>query len=374
MRVLVLVPTAGSLIRISTLKARPDLPASVVVAAPSYIPMPITREYDVLTSEAGPLAAVGAPVKPGRYWLRLSGEVNSGESWEIPVILAHLVFALGVELVEQPSEADVVLWSTGEVDAKLNIVDRNYRVPPKVARSRTGLHEAAAAGAQIIGILPAGEDDSPLRSLLADVGVQDACVEHVASVAAARKIVEQALGRHRPGHRSTVLAQHAAMDLSEAEFISALEGLRADMREFAAVLSGEANIDERFQPYISHLADGIVSYDLNRLRVVEGVFVEFSEIVEREWPGFLAAYYRALKRQIQHIITLSGGQTVPAVPPTALSGEHIAAAAPLTNALREAMAQDFVDERVPAALEELAQTLRQVSARAEASFADKETR
>jgi hypothetical protein len=325
-RVLVPVPTTGGLYRILSIEKRPGLAHSAVHAQGVFQPlMPMTDDYRFLTSPEGPLGALGPPVEPGRYLLRLSSEIESGHSWHLPILLAHLALALGCELVQEPSRAELVVWATGEVDVRLSIIDRNfYRLREKIACSQATLQEAVAAGAQITGILPAGEDVSPLCSLLQAVGVPTDPVYSVVSVIAARRIFESALGIPEapdiseqsaaavetvwPSHQMTLQAYRVAVPAGPGEtgFGAMLAGLRDDLREFAAVL-GEASIDERFLRYIGRLVDSILRYDLHRLRVVEGVFVEYAETVEREWPGFVAAHYRALKRQIQHIILLSGG-------------------------------------------------------------------
>jgi len=195
MRVLVLVPTTGALNRVLRIVARPDLPASQVIIR--YKPLAISGDYNALTAKAGPLAALGPPVMPGPHQLWLAGEIESGNSWELPVLLAHLVVALGAELAEDPAKADIVLWSTGEVDLDLRIADNDYKLAAKVAYSRTALREAVAAGAEVLGILPASEDASPLRDLLTEVGAPGARVDLVNNVGAARVILEQALGRTR---------------------------------------------------------------------------------------------------------------------------------------------------------------------------------
>jgi hypothetical protein len=197
MRVLVLVPTTGKLNRVLRIDPYPDLVHSFVVRQGDVERLQITRKYADLTSQGGPLAALGAPVTPGLYRLLLAGPIDAGDSWQLPVLLAHLAVALGEKLAEEPAEGDVVLWSTGAVDVDLNIVDHDYRLPAKVACSRAVLQEAVAAGAQIVAILPAcARDDAPrLHDMLAEIGAQHARLEIVDSVVTARGIVEQALGR-----------------------------------------------------------------------------------------------------------------------------------------------------------------------------------
>jgi hypothetical protein len=200
MRVLVLVPTTGKLNRVLRIDPYPDLVHSFVVRQGDVERLPITRKYADLTSQGGPLAALGSPVKPGLYRLLLAGPIDAGDSWQLPVLLAHLAVALGEKLAEEPAKGDIVLWSTGAVDVDLNIVDHDYMLPAKVACSRTMLQEAAAAGAQIVAILPARarEDASRLHDMLTEIGAQHARVEIVDSVVTARRILEQALGRTRP--------------------------------------------------------------------------------------------------------------------------------------------------------------------------------
>jgi hypothetical protein len=203
MRVLVLLPTTGALNRVLRVAARPGLRASLVVMQGDYRPLAITKDYDLLTSEAGPLAALAPLAKPGPHEMRVAGPVDSGKSWELPVLLAHLVVALGAELAEEPAQADIVLWSTGAVDLDLRILDHDYKLPAKADHSKTELKEAVAAGAQIIAILPACEDASPLRDLLTEIGAGHARVDAVDNVAAARTVLEEALRHTVPAAPAT---------------------------------------------------------------------------------------------------------------------------------------------------------------------------
>ncbi len=193
MRVLVLLPTTGALNRVLRIEARDDLPASSVYAQHDFRPLAITSDYDALTSKAGPLAALAPLVKAGAHRLLLGGPIEAGKSWELPVLLAHLAVALGAELVAEPAEADIVLWSTGAVDLDLHIVAHDYKLRAKAGKSQAALKQAAASGARIIALVPACEDASPLRDLLAEAGAQHGRVETIDGVGAARVILEQAL-------------------------------------------------------------------------------------------------------------------------------------------------------------------------------------
>jgi tetratricopeptide (TPR) repeat protein len=199
MRVLVLVPTTGSLNRVLRIEAYPGLAHSFAVAQGDFQPLRITRKYADLTREGGPLAALARPVQPGTYRLWLAEAIDDGDSWVLPVLLAHLVVAFGDQLVDEPDDADIVLWSTGAVNLDSQIIDTDYKLNDKVKHSRTGLAAAATAGVRIIAILPACADAVPactmLREMLQDIGARDARVEIANSALAARRTLEQALGR-----------------------------------------------------------------------------------------------------------------------------------------------------------------------------------
>jgi hypothetical protein len=193
-RVLVLVPTTGSVNRVERIEARPDLKVSQLLHR--YWPQAISGYYAALTER--PLAVLGAPAAPGVYLLWLAHEIESGNSWELPVLLAHLAVASGHELVDDPAEADIVLWATGEIDSHLRLRVGDYRLAAKVAFSEGELQQAAVAGARIIAIVPASEDAALLRGVLAASGTQDFRVESVVSVFDARGVLEQELGCPQP--------------------------------------------------------------------------------------------------------------------------------------------------------------------------------
>jgi hypothetical protein len=194
MRVLALLPTTGVLNRIQSIDARAELAASLVFEQSSNRQQDISRAYHDLTAKGGPLDRLGPPLTSGFYWMVLDCAVESGRSWELPALLAHLAVAHGHKLVKDPAHADIVAWATGAVAHNLDIVKQDYKLEAKAAYSRDDLQRAVAAGAKIVVMVPASEDDAPLRKLLADIGARDAVVEKVDSVTAARAILERALG------------------------------------------------------------------------------------------------------------------------------------------------------------------------------------
>lgn len=102
------------------------------------------------------------------------------------MLVAHLAVAFGAELAAGPSAADLVVWSTGVVDLDLRVVDHDYRLAAKARHGAAAFTEAAAGGAAIVALVPACEDPSPLREMLAEAGIA-ARVETVDGVGRARR-------------------------------------------------------------------------------------------------------------------------------------------------------------------------------------------
>jgi hypothetical protein len=232
MRVAVIQPTTGSWNRVSRIMRRDLVTSVVTLFRNTKFLQPVTNDYHCLVSGVLPLLA--PLVQPGPYWLEISGsKIDYGESWHVPVLLGHVVHALGAELVEDLREADLVLWSTGAVDAVLDVVDHDYQLDKKVGNIRTdqnavqraawaqdevkALREAAEAGVQIICFLPARTDATPLRNLLEGIGAKDARVEHLKNVKAAVPVLEATVLRSVPAVPSTNPPLLPSRDLESEE-------------------------------------------------------------------------------------------------------------------------------------------------------------
>jgi hypothetical protein len=202
MRVLVILPTTGALNQIVRLTGRPGLKASFVVMRGDYRPLAVSKDYDALTDEAGPLAKLAPLVASGPYEMRVSGNFDSGKSWELPVVIAHMVVALGAELVDDPAEAELILWSTGAVDLDLGIVPQNYSLPAKLALSKSTFQAGVTAGARIQVFLPPDSDPAPFQTMLAEISAARASVDVVDHVFDARDWLRTELGRPAPKRRS----------------------------------------------------------------------------------------------------------------------------------------------------------------------------
>src|SRR5262249_44922110 len=126
LRMLFAIPTTRRPVFITSLKARPSLPASFVVAEGDFRTLSIARDYDRLVGPSGPIGMRLPERERVSYEIRLSEPFESGRSWEVPVCLAHLLVSAGHTLVTRVEDADVIVWSTGAVDLDLTIVKQNY--------------------------------------------------------------------------------------------------------------------------------------------------------------------------------------------------------------------------------------------------------
>jgi hypothetical protein len=149
---MIVIPTTRRPVVIVSLKPRPNLPASFVVAEGDFRALPITPDYDWLIGPSGPVGRRVPDVARSSQELKLSESFESGRSWEVPVSLAHLLVASGRRLTGRAEDADLLLWSTGAVDVDLNIADQNYFLEEKLRRSLDLF--AAAKGKTIIAFIP----------------------------------------------------------------------------------------------------------------------------------------------------------------------------------------------------------------------------
>ncbi|MEL6748543.1 MAG: hypothetical protein AAFO79_12150, partial [Pseudomonadota bacterium] len=198
-KIAVIAPTTGGLVQINGLKLRPRLQHSYVTMAGDFRPLGISADYHRLV--AGPMAAEGllAEVADGGrhvYELSLSGDIDSGRSWELPTLVAHLAHADG-RLVPvameglEPAEVTLI-WATGMVDPDLAPQTGDYAIATKTALSGAplGSHRAAGGDVEVIvsSALPVG-DLQHLRAWCADNGFQLTTVDDLADLQAALGVV-----------------------------------------------------------------------------------------------------------------------------------------------------------------------------------------
>ena len=148
-RIRVYIATTEGPVAVQKITAEdPDVP-SVACRDGTTEVLAISRDYTRFVDRGTGLVA--ALTGHGAYRLDLDRPVDGGRSWQLPVLLAHLLEAEG-RLAGPDDPADLVLLATGEVD-------RNQRVRPV---GRIG-EKLAAAEDLIAGH---GENGPPLAVLL----------------------------------------------------------------------------------------------------------------------------------------------------------------------------------------------------------------
>ncbi len=130
-RTIVVAPTTGGTVWIERVRARPRLQASYAALKGDFRPLALSPDYHNFVS--GPLAAHG--IASGAHELLISEDIDSGRSWEIPVLIAHLLESSGRlhdtgTTTEDPSIPDII-WATGSVDPELQPQGADYSVTRK---------------------------------------------------------------------------------------------------------------------------------------------------------------------------------------------------------------------------------------------------
>jgi len=169
----VVIPTTGGPVHIDGLKKRRELPFSMMTLTDDYSALDVSQTYVNFVERV----LVEAISDRGPYHMSLSGPIESGRSWELPVALAHLLYDVG--RLSQKKDAGVeakslepargLIWATGTVDANLTPLDGEYWISEKLNRSAELFEAAKARGQTIIIALPKGAAKSSAdRAALTD--------------------------------------------------------------------------------------------------------------------------------------------------------------------------------------------------------------
>lgn len=150
-RVCVLVPTTGGTAVVCGLERKPRLPRCKVTRVGDFRAFPIEQDYHRLVEGAD--AALGD--MGGSWHLTLSDRVETGRSWELPVLTAHRALAHGAVLTGEMAEADVVLFATGAVDGALDPSGEARFVGEKLDHAAP-LLAGARADARVLLVLGTG--------------------------------------------------------------------------------------------------------------------------------------------------------------------------------------------------------------------------
>ncbi|WAP69003.1 hypothetical protein [Jiella pelagia] len=116
--------------------------------------------------------------------LSLSDALDCGRSWELPVLIAHLIEAACQAEEDQPT----LVWATGMVDADLNPQTAEYHVLLKLELSRPLFCEAEANGHKAVMVVPPPqhpEERRQIEAFAAEFGADLTLASSLADVLAA---------------------------------------------------------------------------------------------------------------------------------------------------------------------------------------------
>lgn len=128
--------------------------------------LPISSDYARFVNRG--TGIVAAETGHDAYRLDLDARVHGGLSWQLPVLLAHLLAADG-RLADPDDVGATAVVATGVVDR-----DRCVRpvegIPEKMAGARERIAELVAEGARVVVIVPQAEDADGADPALAEFG------------------------------------------------------------------------------------------------------------------------------------------------------------------------------------------------------------
>ncbi|MEL7543806.1 MAG: hypothetical protein AAGJ70_08520 [Pseudomonadota bacterium] len=143
-----MAPTTGGMVWVERVRARPRLQASYAALKGDFRPLALSGDYHNFVS--GLLAAHG--IADGAHELQLSADIDSGRSWEIPVLIAHLLARDDDATGNRPD----IIWATGSVDPELNPQAEDFSVSRKLDLAEDGFASWAEDEKSVLLLAPAG--------------------------------------------------------------------------------------------------------------------------------------------------------------------------------------------------------------------------
>lgn len=196
----VVIPTTGGAILVRGLKPRPLLPTNWVTLEDDFRHLAMSESYADLVR--GPLAG---HVEHKTYQLVVSGDIDTGRSWELPVLIAHLLEARGClsngtfNTSPPPPEAgERLIFATGKLDSELAPLADRYHLRLKIAQAKELLDDAAKKNLEVVFILPADLDDDDRQAIAEAAEPLGARVLPCRSFQDVRDAVERICGEELP--------------------------------------------------------------------------------------------------------------------------------------------------------------------------------
>lgn len=170
-RLAVFVATTSGPVRIERI-TRERAPQSMVCLRRSSTVLPISSAYDSFVRRgSGVIEKTFGPFEEGAFRLDLSEGIETGESWQLGVFIAHAISAAPKEMQLSDLEtADQIVWLTGHVDYDLGVGSVGH-LAEKIHASRDILAAWAAAGKSVVMIVHDGADRDAVSVLGIPEGV-----------------------------------------------------------------------------------------------------------------------------------------------------------------------------------------------------------
>lgn len=174
----VVIPTTNGPISILHLFRQVDAPVeqpSGVLLGSTYIQADFTKSYDSFVKRPhGLVHRLFGATDPKPYVLHISSNIGWGESWQLPVMLAHALEHAGEPIVQEPSTAKRLIWATGTISTVDYAIGGVGHVSEKLRLSRELLKNALGVGS--VEIFVSAEDRAAIEpdvaEWLSELGLQ----------------------------------------------------------------------------------------------------------------------------------------------------------------------------------------------------------
>ncbi len=140
----VLIPTTQNIVGFSDITVEDKNVSPIVCVNNSLTPLPISSDYSNFVKS--PSGVVEKLTKISSYRLDLTSSIDTGESWQLGFLLAHLINhfgALNFSKTDQliAKNSDKILWCSSAVKANLDLNDVSH-LKTKLLNSKQIFDEA----------------------------------------------------------------------------------------------------------------------------------------------------------------------------------------------------------------------------------------
>lgn len=151
----VYIATTAGPVRIERIVGE-TVPQSNVFVGRGYKPLePVSADYDDFVAPGGPVARAFGPFETASFRLDVSGPIDTGNSWELAVFVAHGLAKAG-RLASPGDDCDAVFLLTGRVDADLGVGAVGH-IGEKISSARGLISENAKVGRGVIFYMPVAD-------------------------------------------------------------------------------------------------------------------------------------------------------------------------------------------------------------------------